>query len=409
MFWVYAAALLCLSAAFIAWPLLRSPRRLTRVSREATVKALYRDRLGEIANELHGGTIAAEDLEQVEAELGSSLLADYAEDSAPLNSTDARLGRGRVVATVLVVVAGVLFIYNGLGDPAADTLLGAEALLRLDPEADKAELQVWQKKLRERVVAKPADAQSWYLLGHSELQLAEYQRASEAFAMSYAQFGADANIDLYWLQARYLAASGQVDSATRSIAERILERDPNHPLVLEMYAIDAYRSGDYRTSVGHLNRALSRAINPSQRAGLRAGLQEARQRLGNLTPSLDIAIAVVGDVPHGATLFVIARPLSGGMPFAVVRRPAVDFPRSIRLDDAVSMNPAQTLSQAGEVEVVVRLSLNGTPMAQPGDWEWRSQPIELATLAEPLQLDATLAAPGPGAATTTAATPGADS
>ncbi len=326
MFWVYAAALLCLSAAFIAWPLLRSPRRLTRVSREATVKALYRDRLGEIANELHGGTIAAEDLEQVEAELGSSLLADYAEDSAPLNSTDARLGRGRVVATVLVVVAGVLFIYNGLGDPAADTLLGAEALLRLDPEADKAELQVWQKKLRERVVAKPADAQSWYLLGHSELQLAEYQRASEAFAMSYAQFGTDANIDLYWLQARYLAASGQVDSATRSIAERILERDPNHPLVLEMYAIDAYRSGDYRTSVGHLNRALSRAINPSQRAGLRAGLQEARQRLGNLTPSLDIAIAVVGDVPHGATLFVIARPLSGGMPFAVVRRPAVDFP-----------------------------------------------------------------------------------
>ncbi|MEE8078302.1 MAG: c-type cytochrome biogenesis protein CcmI [Pseudomonadales bacterium] len=395
MFWVYAAALLCLAALFIAWPLLRSPRRLTRVSREATVKALYRDRLAEIANELHGGTIAAEDREQVEAELGSSLLADYAADSTALNPTDARLGRGLVVATVLLVIAGVLFVYNGLGDPAADRLLGAESLLRLDPEVDREALLVWQEKLRERVAARPADAQSWYLLGHSELQLAEYQRSSEAFAMAYAQFGADPNIDIYWLQARYLAANGQVDSATRSIAERILQRDPNHPLVLEMYAIDAYQSGDYRTSVGHLNRALSRAINPSQRAALQDGMREARTRLGNLTPSLDVAIAVSGDVPHGATLFVIARPMGGGMPFAVVRRPAVDFPRSIRLDDAVSMNPAQTLSQAGAVEVVVRLSLNGTPMAQSGDWEWRSQPIELAALAEPLQLDATLAAPGP--------------
>ncbi len=393
MFWVYAAALLCLAAFFIAWPLLRSARRLTRASREATVKALYRDRLAEIANELHGGTIAAEDRDQVEAELGASLLADYAADPTAVDATDARIGSGLVVATVLVVIAGVLFVYDRLGDPAADTLLGAEALLRLDPEADKAALLAWQEKLRERVAAKPADSQSWYLLGHSELQLGEYQRATEAFAMAHAQFGADPNIDIFWLQARYLAASGQVDSATRSIAERILQRDPNHPLVLEMYAIDAFRSGDFRTSVGHLNRALSRAIDPSQRAALRAGLQEARTQLGDLTPSLDVAIAVNGDVPHGATLFVIARPKGGGMPFAVVRRPAVDFPQAIRLDDAVSMNPALSLSQAGEVEVVVRLSLNGTPMAQPGDWEWRSQPIELASLSQPLQFEVLLAAP----------------
>lgn len=393
MFWVYAAALLCVAGVFIAWPLLRGPQRLSRISREATVKALYRDRLGEIANELHGGTIATEDREQLEAELGSSLLADYAADSQASAATDARLGSGLVVAMVLVVVASVLLIYDGLGDPTAETLLGAEALLRLDPEADKAQLLVWQEKLRERVAARPADSQSWYLLGHSELQLAEYQRASEAFAMAHAQFGADPNIDLYWLQSRYLAAGGEVDGVTRSIAERILQRDPNHPLVLEMYAIQTFRAGDYRAAVGHLNRALSRAINPSQRAGLRDGLQAARERLGNLTPSLDVAIAVQGEVPHGATLFVIARPMGGGMPFAVVRRPAVDFPQSIRLDDAVSMNPAQTLSQAGEVEVVVRLSLNGTPMAQPGDWEWRSQSIELATIKEPLQLEAALAAP----------------
>ena len=121
--------------------------------------------------------------------------------------------------------------------------------------------------------------------------------------------------------------------------------------------------------------------------------QVNRRNLGDLTPSLDVAVAVEGVLPHGTTLFVIARPLGGGMPFAVVRRPAVDFPLSIRLDDAVSMNPAQALSLANEVEVIVRISLSGSPMAQPGDWEWRSEPIEIALVTQPLQLDALLSPP----------------
>ena len=122
-------------------------------------------------------------------------------------------------------------------------------------------------------------------------------------------------------------------------------------------------------------------------------MTEARTQLGDLTPSLDVAVAVEGVLPHGSILFVIARPLGGGMPFAVVRRPAVDLPQTIRLDDAVSMNPAQALSLAKEVEVVVRVSLSGSPMSQPGDWEWHSQPIELALVTQPLRLDAVLSAP----------------
>jgi cytochrome c-type biogenesis protein CcmH len=294
---------------------------------------------------------------------------------------------------VILVIAGSLAIYNGLGDPAAGKLVGASALLTLDPEQDEALLREWQDKLRERVMNKPADARSWYLLGHSALLLGQFQQAAEAFSMAHAEFGADPNVDISWLQARYLAANGQVDSLTRSIAERILQRDPSHALVLEMFASDAFRTGDYPGAVSYLNRALSRAIAPSQRAALQAGMTEARRNLGDLTPSLDVAVAVEGVLPHGTTLFVIARPLGGGMPFAVVRRPAVDFPLSIRLDDAVSMNPAQALSLAKEVEVIVRISLSGSPMAQPGDWEWRSEPIEIALVTQPLQLDALLSAP----------------
>ena len=94
------------------------------------------------------------------------------------------------------------------------------------------------------------------------------------------------------------------------------------------------------------------------------------------------------------TLFVMARPVGGGMPYAVVRRPAEGFPRTIRLDDAGSMNPALPLSAASGVEVVVRLSLSGTAMAHPGDWEWHSEALAFDAGADvPIQLSAILTPP----------------
>ena len=68
---------------------------------------------------------------------------------------------------------------------------------------------------------------------------------------------------------------------------------------------------------------------------------------------------------------------------------------TLRLDDAVSMNPAQELSKATQVEVVVRLSRSGSPMAQPGDWEWRSATVDLPGLEGPLKLEALLRPPEP--------------
>ena len=81
------------------------------------------------------------------------------------------------------------------------------------------------------------------------------------------------------------------------------------------------------------------------------------------------------------------------MPYAVVRRPAALLPLSVRLDDTVSMNPALQLSQAGPVEVVVRLSRSGAPAAGPGDWEWRSETLALTEAQAPIRLEARLAPP----------------
>jgi cytochrome c-type biogenesis protein CcmH len=410
MFWIIAAGLLVAAGLFVAVPLLRSSgsRALQggseggsdtpAESADAVVRALYRDRVAELEAEAAAGRLDPEIRQQVMEELGTSLLDDYREfEAAPAApaaaASDAASARrvGWVLAVLLPVAA--FGVYWSVGEPTADAVAGAVAVLQLDPEQDRAEIERWRERLARRVALEPDDAQSWYLLGSTGLQLGEFGAAEEAFAKAAAITGPDAVIDVYWLQARYLAQGGTLDATTREIADRVLAQRGNHPLVLEIYAIDAYRRGAYREAVGYLNRALSNELGAAQLQALLAGLDEARAQMGPILPRIEIAVSASAEAPPGATLFVIARPPGGGMPYAVIRRPASMLPLTVQLDDTVSMNPDLPLSGAPAFEVVVRLSRSGTPAAQPGDWEWRSAAFAAADLAEPVRLDAALAPP----------------
>lgn len=408
-FWLPALVLVFSAAAFVAWPLLRRARRPgpedPLADPDVMVRALYQDRVDELAQESGSGRLDDDTRAEVEAELGANLLAEYRSDrrpaahqadpagdestppsapgSAPRLAPAAGLGPWLLAA--LLPVFGVV-VYLSVGEPTAGAVAGATAVLRLDPAVDRAELERWRQRLERRVAGEPEDRQSWYLLGITRLQLDDFAAAAEALSRAQSQDEPDAHVDLYWLQARYLAAGGQLDSMSRGIADRLLARQPNQPMVLEMLALQAFRQEDYRSAVGYLNRALMNDLDESRAAALLAGLAEARSRLGELQPSVEVDISAADGAPQDATLFVIARPPGGGMPYAVVRRPAALLPLSVQLDDTVSMNPALQLSQAGAVEIVVRLSRSGAPAAGPGDWEWHSDTLALAETDAPVRL-----------------------
>src|SRR5690606_37285125 len=140
-------------------------------------------------------------------------------------------------------------------------------------------IEQWRARLARRVERVPEDGQSWYLLGIARLQLTDFAGAAAAFAEAHRYLGPEPGVVLYWLQSRYLAAGGTLDEQSRRLAENVLAASPNHPLVLEMLAIEAYRRGDYREAVEYLNRALSNPLSPTQRAVLEGGLAQARERL----------------------------------------------------------------------------------------------------------------------------------
>ena len=346
-------------------------------NRGRALRALYRQRLQELEEEHAAGILDAPSRAEIEQELARGLLDEFETlDTSPENKSRAegmQKRAGLLVAIVLPLLA--LAAYFQVGEPQAPLLQEARRVLELDPEADRLEVDRWRVLLATRLEQHPDDAQSRYLLGQIYFRDGDYAKAAETFALAHASVGEDPVLDWAWLQALYLANGGWLDDTGKGIAARMLKREPNNPMVLEIVAIDAYRRGDYRESVGRFNQALGNVLAPTHRAALQHFVVQARSMLGDLQPRINVRLSASAVPPESATLFVIARPVGGGMPYAVVRRAAVPLPNQVILDDAVTMNPDLPLSAAQRVEVVARISLTGTAMRRPGDWQWVSDPF----------------------------------
>ena len=156
--------------------------------------------------------------------------------------------------TGALLVALAVGVYGQLGSFGASKIQGAQEVLALSPESDLELLQNWQVRLAQWVEGEPADAQSWYLLGHAHLKLGAFSSAERAFAQAHKYADSDVSVKFYWLQARYLDRQGVLDDRSRQLAQEILAIDPNSPQVLEMLAVAAISDGDAAAAITLLNR-----------------------------------------------------------------------------------------------------------------------------------------------------------
>lgn len=391
--WIACLILAVLAALLFLLP---ARRQLSQQDRQRILTALYRQRQQELGREIELAGADEGTATELRQELDAALLDDVAllgdvppGEALPIESVNRVRWPAWVMAVCLPLLAG--YIYLQVGDPTADALRGARTVLTLAD--DDPALEQWLDVLEARVAARPTDAESTYLYGHVLLKQERYARAAEAFAKAHELVGDDVAIESYWLQARYLAAKGEVDEQSVKIAERILERDPGNVPVLQLLSVHHAREGDFKASLQLLNRALGVVRDDESRATLLAFMEQIRVHVPAELPAIEVKVQAAAAAPAQATVFVIARPVGGGVPFAVERRPVNMLPFQVRLDDLASMNPANLLSAAQQVEVVVRLSLSGQPTAAPGDWEWRSDPVQIAGMQQLAELEAFLSPP----------------
>ena len=349
----------------------------------------YQSRLAELEDDAADPEVR----EEIKAELGAVLLAEMPVGSGELGSPqstehlpDTRgaedahaLGRKFLTIAGLVLVALSTLVYSKIGEYRLPEIRGAEAVLELSMETNEADILSWQGRLENWLADNADDAKSWYLLGHSYLKQSRFSQAAQAFAKTNALVENDISVKFYWLQSRYMANKGVLDATSRSLAEEILKVDPTNDSVLEILAIAAISEGESATAITLLNRSLSGLRDARRQVATIQAIGTLREALSPAPQGISVEVSasaeVAAQVDKTATIFVVARPIGGGMPYAAVRRPAALMPFSVRIDDLVSMSDTRKLSSAENFEIMVRLSANGIAQAQKGDWVWRSQPF----------------------------------
>ena len=331
---------------------------------------VYKDQVSELREGLGDKSL----LSELEDELGTVFLNDSSEEPQVDRSVKPERNWISIVygvtAGFIVLVGGLTYWFVGGAD--LTEIEGAEKLLMLDPVRDAFELEHWSDRLKYRLESNREDGKSWYLLGHAYLKRSEYALASSAFSQASRIYASDLNILNYWLQSRYLL-SGNIDVKSKEIIQEILRIEPSNIMVSEILGVEALKNGKIDMAVRELNRVISAIENPSKQKILASLVSEARKTLTENQVGVVVNVSSSNEISDGSFLFVVARPVGGGMPYAVVKRPAEMLPFSVVLDDLVAMQPTRLLSESDSFEVLIRYSPSGT-IDQQRDFElWSSQ------------------------------------
>lgn len=399
--WFAMAVLTVIAMGFVFVPAWRNRETLeTAEDRRHQNVDIFRERLSELEQERDNGNLDESDFESLKIELERNLLIDAEEPeqaAAPVKlNTQTRV---TIALLALLIPAISIGLYAKLGRSADLELAMNDPFQGRQPTMEEA-----VSELERQLGRNPDNAEGWFLLATSYLNMARYDESVTALEKVLKLLPPDApqypGVIAQYAQAIYFANGSQMDEAVMTQVEKALSLDPYEITALGLLGISAFEQGEYETAITHWRKALTNAEGASEQS-LLSGIRSARDRLVELgKPVPDLPELVEASIPVQVTLsetlkasvspeqtvFVFARPVGGRMPLAAVKLTVADLPVALVLDDTLAMNPEMTLSSVTEVEVSARISVAGQPQAQPGDMFGVISPVAVHGLTKPLDL-----------------------
>lgn len=416
LFWILAVLLALFTALLVMVPLWRR-RRDDTTDLVALNRRVFHERLAELQKDHAEGRIDAATLAELRTELERNLISLEAEPAPVVVRRTPHLVLA-VLALLAVPLLASVFYYGAVAPrtlgqwwtlrqemgPAIDRLLQGQPL----SEAETAghTLPDFIRLLQDRLQRNPDDAEGWFMLGISYMQLEMAEPAQTALEHAWRLAPQEPRNALALAQVRVFGNEGRLDDTSRRLLEDVLAREPGHEGALVLLGFGAYRGGDYATAVAALEGLVKiRASRGATNSGgmshqLEQTLQEARARLAaeqtgqpaatgkaGIRVRVSIDRSLAGKYAPGDTLYIFAKALNGPpMPLAVVRRLAGSLPLTVDLDDSQSMMPQMPLSSVQEVAISARISRHGSPEPQAGDLEAVAVPVRQGGKARDVEL-----------------------
>lgn len=395
-FWTLALSMAAVAALCVLTPLFFPPRGRNPGARQAVNIALFRERLAELAAARDQREVTPDEFAEMELEARRELLNDADRDFPEAAGSGIPLRAGLLAAAALVpLVAILLYADFGLSRGAIRDHQLTEQLTNTPPDHPDYRRLVSKFERFADSQGPQGRYSSLFLLAGAYLNLGDINKAEDAYAELAAQFPEDPGLASHHAQVLFIAADRRMTDGVRAAVDRALLLNPRDGRMMEIYAIAAMLEGDDELALSWFRRALATDID-SDRARLirqtmnRLGISsEAAEGKAGFRRAIEVTVTAGEEVtlPGSSAVFVYARAASGkGVPLAARRLTLEALPASIRLDEAMAMIPGKGLASVDDVIVVARVSSTGNVGAAPGDFEARSEVIDLTKPVAPLTL-----------------------
>ncbi len=418
-FFVVVVVLLVVAALVFVIPPLLQRRSDDTPQRQALNIQVYRDQMVELERDLENDVISRDQYEAGRLELESRLLEDVSEQErmtvAP--TTAGARKTAWLLGLFLPLFAGGLYFY--IGNPRALDIEQAvrEQIGQMSQQDIAAQIEGMVAQLARRLEENPNDAEGWKMLGRSYIALQRFDEALRAMEKAVSLDGSDAQLLADYADALAMASGETLEGRPMELIRRALELDPNNQKALWLAGTAAYERADFPEALEYWQRLYALVPPNSQAArSMERNIAEAKALLAaregedaanatgaitqapgagmdgapiSTTMGLQQVSGVVTLDPALAervapqdTVYVFARALGGSsMPLAVIRAQVKDLPLDFTLDDGDAIDPAMSLSQFSQVEVVARISRSGDAIPRSGDLQGSSGVVSAAQTA----------------------------
>lgn len=406
LLWSGIAALTLVALLFLVLPLIghRSNQAANALSeaRQQDNLLVFKDRLGELEQELASGSMVQSDFDALKVELEKNLLIDLENHHQGVNNS--QLQKHQVVIVLILALllpAASLGLYMKFGS-AADVEMAmnqpVDPFNGREPSFEEALAQ-----LEVELERNPDNPEGWYILSSTYMSQSRYQDAMNGYRQVIRLLPPEAvqysTVMGQLAQAMYFAVGGMSDEV-RAQVDATLQIEPFEITALGLLGADAFEQEKFREAIGFWNKALINADGDTA-SSIQTGITRATEALvargedisdlevptvASISINLSVAPGIADGLAADTPVFVVARAVEGGMPAAAVRLTLADLPTNIRLTDAQAMAPSNKLSSHQEVNLSARISQSGNVVPQPGDITVEITPVPTRGLDSPLEM-----------------------
>ncbi|MGH1501039.1 c-type cytochrome biogenesis protein CcmI [Yersinia proxima] len=378
VFWLIVIILLAVAGALLVIPALRQESNSSVTTRDELNKAIYQDRLSELAEDEAQGVV--EQRPELIQELQQNLLTDIphesTEDASPINRWVLLPG----VVILVVVAVGLYLKTGGLAQVQAWHQVEAQMPeLRARVANERAEPLTMEEVarlglgLRTSLQQDSGNVNDWMMLGRVGMALNNATTATQAFAKAY-QLAPDNNdVRLGYAEVLTRSNDPQDNQLATKMLRTMVGQDHTNLRAMSLLAFNAFEQGDFKQAIGAWEVMLKLLpAGDSRIEVIKRSIAQAKSQAGQETATLGIEVSLspeaVQKLPQQGALIISVTDGTNPIPVAVKQLPLSRFPLSVTLDDSNAMMPERLLSSLQQVKVRARISLDGTANPQPGDW-----------------------------------------